>query len=191
MSRKIGEQPRQTDFFHTCINCPSICCIGARPPLTSRRRALIRDYLTTNGITIEDPFEESTYSFPRETKHRHCIFLDKHTKKCRIHAVKPETCVAGPVTFDINLKTGCIEWFLKAEKICPLAGALYKDKGALKNHLESARKELLQLVHDLDAYALRAILRIEEPDIFKIGEEELDTKVLTKLKPPVWRQLKK
>jgi len=71
---------------------------------------------------------------------------------------------------------------LKTETICPLAGALHRDKRALKNHLESARRELLKLVHHLDIEALCAILKIEEPDTFKIGVEDLDIKVLMKLK---------
>jgi len=182
MTQKIGEQSRQANFFHVCGSCPISCCSGARPPLTSRRRAIIKDYMKAHGIASENPFEKSVYSFPRETGDNLCVFLDRSTKKCGIHPVKPETCVAGPVTFDIRVKTARIEWFLKTERICPLAGALYRDEGALKSHLKSARRELLKLVHDLDAEALRAILKIEEPDTFKIGEEDLDIQALTKLK---------
>jgi len=184
MSDKGGEQPRQADFYHVCGNCPISCCAGARPPLTSKRKAIIQYYLKTNGLAIENAFEKkNNYTFPRETEGNQCIFLDKSTKKCRIHAVKPETCVAGPITFDINLKTGMIEWFLKMEKICPLAGALFKNKWELQRHLESARRELLKLVHDLEAESLQAILKIEEPDTFKIGENNLNQQVLEKLKP--------
>jgi len=182
MSEKVGEQSRQANFFNVCGNCPTSCCVGARPPVTSKRKAIIKNYLKVTGLAIENAFEEkNTYTFPRETEGNQCIFLDKTTKKCRIHAVKPETCVAGPITFDINLKTGKIEWFLKTEKICPLAVELYRNKSLLQSHLESARRELLRLVTDLDADALQAILKIEESDTFKIGEEGLDTKVLTKL----------
>jgi len=182
MSQKVGEKLRQANFFNVCGNCPISCCTGARPPVTSKRKAIIKDYLKATGLAIEKAFEETgRYTFPRETEGNQCIFLDKNTKKCRIHPVKPETCVAGPITFDINPKTGKIEWFLKTEKICPLAGALYRKKSMLQSHLESARRELLRLVDDLDAEALQAILKIEEPDTFKIGEEGLDTKVLTKL----------
>jgi hypothetical protein len=95
--------------------------------------------------------------------------------------VKPETCVAGPITFDINTETGKIEWFLKMEKICPLAGILYRDQETLNKHLKSAKRELLQLVRDLEAESLRAILKIEEPDTFKIDEDKLDKEVLSKL----------
>jgi len=184
MSEKVAEQPRQVNFFHVCGNCLISCCVGARPPVTSKRKAMIQKYLKATASAIENAFEEENkYTFPRETEDNQCIFLDKSTKKCRIHSVKPETCVAGPVTFDINLKMGKIEWFLKTEKICPLAGALYRDKSELQIHLESARRELLKLVHDLDADALQAVLKIEEPDTFKIGEEDLNPKVLAKLKP--------
>jgi Fe-S-cluster containining protein len=136
-------------------------------------------------MDIEKPFEKDVYLYPKETHDNWCIFFDKKTTKCRVHPVKPETCVAGPITFDIDMTTGRIEWFLKTEKICPLASALYRNKPALKSHLKSAREELLRLVHDLDAEALRAILKIEEPDTFKIGEEDLNVEVLAKLKVSV------
>lgn len=182
MSEKMGEQIRQVNFFNVCENCPTSCCIGARPPVTSKRKMTIENYLKATGLAIENAFEEkNVYTFPKETEGNKCIFLDKNTKKCSIHPVKPETCVAGPITFDINLKTGEIEWFLKAEKICPLAGVLYKNKWELQSYLESARRELLKLVNDLDAEALQAILKIEEPDTFKIGEDDLNPEVLAKL----------
>jgi len=183
MSEKACKHIRQANFFDFCRNCPTSCCYGARPPITSKRKAIITDYLKATALPIENAFEEKNmYTFPRETEDNQCVFLDKNTKKCRIHTVKPETCVAGPITFDINLKTGDIEWFLKTEKICSLAGALYRNKVELQSHLESARRELLRLVHDLDAEALHAILKIEEPDTFKIGEEDLNPDVLAKLK---------
>lgn len=183
MPEKTHEQTRQADFFDACGSCPISCCSDVHPPVTTKRMAIVQNYLITNKIAVENPFEKNIYSFPRETADKRCVFLDKNSKKCIIHFVKPETCVAGPVTFDINLKTGRIEWFLKTEKICPLAGALCRDKEALNSHLECARAELLKLVHDLDAEALCAILKIEEPDTFKIGEEDLDAEVLMRLKP--------
>jgi len=184
MAEKAGEQPRQANFYNVCGNCPMSCCVGARPPVTSKRKAIINNYLKATGLAIENAFEEKNmYTFPKETEGNQCVFLDKNTKKCRIHLVKPETCVAGPITFDINVETGKIEWFLKTEKICPLAGALYRNRSMLQSHLESARRELLRLVTDLDAEALQVILKIEEPDTFKIGEEDLNSEVLEKLKP--------
>ena len=119
--------------------------------------------------------------FPRETETGYCIFFDKTTSKCRVHQVKPETCVAGPLTFDINHKARKIEWFLKTEKTCLLVDVLKRDKAALEKYIESAKREILRLVHDLDPLALRAILTIEEPCTFKIGEDDLDSKVIAKV----------
>ena len=114
---------------------------------------------------------EEEYVFPNETDEGFCIFHDKATRKCRIHSVKPETCVAGPITFDINEKTGKIEWFIKMDKICGLAGVVYRDEGLLCAHLENAKRELLRLVDELGCEELRAILKKDEPETFKIGED--------------------
>ena len=184
MSREVNEHSRQANFFNICETCPHTnCCIEARPPITSKRKTTVVNYLKNNGQAMENAFEEkNSYTFPKEIDGNRCGFLDKETRKCRVHSVKPETCVAGPITFDIDLDSSKIEWFLKTEKICPLAGALYRSKSELQKHTESARRELLALMHDLDANALQAILKIEEPDTVKIGEEDLDADVLAKLK---------
>jgi len=184
MREKVEEKPRQTNFFHVCNTCGARCCVEARPPITTKRKAIINNYLKVTATPITNAFEEkNSYTSPRETEGNKCIFLNKKTKKCQIHRVKPETCVAGPITFNINLEKGKIEWFLKTEKICPLAGDLYRNKSELQNHLESARRELLKLMQNLDAQALHAILKIEEPDTLKIGEEDLNPEILAKLKP--------
>jgi len=182
MSSKISNTPRQADFFSVCRNCTTRCCNGARPPLTPRRKKIIQGFLKKNGNFAVNPFEERKYAFPRETKDSYCIFLDKTTKKCRIHPVKPETCVAGPFTFNINPQTGKIEWFLKMEKICSLVGVLYLEKEALEKHLKTAKREILRLVRNLDGEALRTILTIDEPDTFKIGEDLADPRIIAKLK---------
>jgi len=181
MASKISDKPRQADFFSVCGNCLISCCNRARPPLTSKRKSIIQNFLKANSIFVSNSFEQREYAFPKETKDGLCIFLEKTTKRCRIQTVKPETCVAGPITFDINLQSGKIEWFLKMEKICPLAGVLYREKAAFEEHLKCAKREILRLVQDLDALSLRTILTIEEPDTFKIGEDDLDSKIVAKL----------
>jgi len=96
--------------------------------------------------------------------------------------VKPETCVAGPITFDINVEKGKLEWFLKTSQICPLAGSLCQDE-AYHKHETSAKREIRRLVRELDAEALRTILAIEEPDTIKVGEDDVSPEVLAKLRP--------
>jgi len=172
---------KQTNFFQLCSKCKLNCCQNAKPPITRRRRKIIENHLAAQGLKIEKPFDNVTYTFLRETSEGFCVLFDQETGKCLVHSVKPETCVAGPITFDLNLQTGKIEWFLKSENICPVAVVLYKNKGALERHLSSAKKELQTLVHELDAEELCAILKIEEPETFKIGEDSLSPEILEKV----------
>jgi len=143
---------------------------------------MILEFLEENNIAIDTPFENGKYVFPRETDDGYCIFLDKVTGKCRIHPVKPETCVAGPITFDIDAETGKFGWFLKTSKICLLADSLRKDRKSYRKHESSAKHEIRCLVRELDAEALRAILAIEEPDTSKVAEDDASQEVLSKLK---------
>jgi Fe-S-cluster containining protein len=122
-----------------------------------------------------------SYFHPEEFDDGYCAYFDHLNGLCRIHPVKPETCVAGPITFDINRKGGKIEWYLKTEKICPLAGEMARDPGSLSNHFFAAKREILKLVEELDGSALLAILEIDEEDTFKIGEDTLPRMVLRKI----------
>jgi Fe-S-cluster containining protein len=172
---------RQDNFFPVCSTCKTSCCKDARPPITPQRRKTIEAYLKNQKIRIENPFVQASYTFPKEDVEGYCIFYDRNKSKCLVHPVKPETCVAGPVTFDINTKSQKIEWHLKMEKICPVAGALYRKKETLQAHVKSAKKEILSLVRELDSQALIAILKIEEPETFKIDEDTLEKDILDKL----------
>jgi Fe-S-cluster containining protein len=174
---------RQDDFFNVCSTCKDSCCKGARPPITNQRRRIIKEYLIVRGIKVENPFTEESYTFPREDAlDGYCIFYDRKTGRCQVHPVKPETCVAGPVTFDVNKNTRKIEWYLKTEKICALAGRMFKDELVLQKHLESAKKEVVKLVSELEVKALQAILTREESDTFKIDEDDAGKDVVEKLK---------
>lgn len=170
-----------TYSFDVCSQCKSICCIDARPPLTINRKKMISEYLSRNRIQITEPFAYIEYSHVGVDEGGYCKFFNKSTGKCIVHDVKPETCVAGPITFDINFQTKKIEWFLKKNEICHYAGVLYADKAALKKHLKEARKHLLTLIKDLSAEELHAIVKIEEPQTFKISDDDLPLEVSEKL----------
>lgn len=174
----------ETSNFDVCSQCKAevSCCFGPRPPVTKDRRKIIDAYLKKAKIPLADVFVEEEYVFPKENEEGFCIFYDMGTRKCMIHSVKPETCVAGPITFDINKKTGKIEWHIKTEKICPFAGVVYKNKKILRRHLESAKKEISKLVDELDPEALRAILKKDEPETFKIDEDNIGKSILDKLR---------
>ena len=175
-------KPRQTNFFSICNTCKLWCCQNAKPPITQKRRKIIEEYLLAQGLRVNKLFEMTEYVFPRETRDGFCVFFNEETRRCRVYIVKPETCVAGPITFDINLQMGKMEFYLKFERICPLAGKLEKDMVALEKHLNSAKRELLTLVGELEAEALSAILQIDEPETWKIGETSLSKEVLERLR---------
>ena len=182
MSKK-GEGKRQSNFFDVCCKCKTNydCCHDTRPPITENRRRIIEEYLKKERIPIVDAFVEEEYVFPRENEEGYCVFHDMKKRKCKIHAVKPETCVAGPMTFDINRKTGKIEWFVKMSQLCSLAGIVYDNKDLLRQHLESAKKEVSRLVQELSSEALIAVLKKDEPETFKISEDSIAKSVLDKL----------
>ncbi len=170
---------RQIDFINVCGKCKTICCYGARPPLSQERIGIIRNHLQSKRTTLE--LNQGEYCSPRERADGSCSLFDRDLGQCFVHQVKPETCVAGPITFDINLRMGRIEWYLKTKDICPLAGVMAKDSSLLGEHLSTARRELLHLVNQLDDSALRGILRIEEENTLKIGEETLPHAILLRL----------
>lgn len=170
-----------TFSFDVCSQCKSICCQDAKPPLTENRKKIIKKYLKEQKINIEQPFAKENYSYPAVDELVFCRLFNKKTGKCWVHPVKPETCVAGPVTFDINFSTQKVEWFLKKSELCTFAGSLYSDKAVFKVHLEAAKKKLTELICQLDSDELRAIVKIEEPQTFKVGEDDLQLEVKKKL----------
>jgi Fe-S-cluster containining protein len=170
-----------TCSFDVCSQCKIICCQDAKPPLTEKRKKMIKKYLEKEKISIEQPFVKENYSYPAVDELVFCRLFNKETGKCLVHPVKPETCRAGPITFDINFSTKKIEWFLKKSELCAFAGALYNDKAAFKNHFEAAKPELTKLIQELSREELWAIVKIDEPQTFKIGEDDLPLEVAKKL----------
>ena len=169
--------------FDVCCECKLSCCQDAKPPITKERKRIIEEYLRKEEISIEHPFVQENYCFPALDEMGFCIFYHKQTKKCLVHTVKPETCKAGPVTFDINRRTQKVEWFLKTAAFCSFAEKLHQNDKQFEAHFKVAKAEILRLIRGLDAEALRAILRIEEPQTFKIGEDTLPKEVVDKLSP--------
>ena len=176
-----NENNGTTYSFDVCSLCKSVCCQDAKPPLTEKREKIIKKYLKEQKIKIKKPFTKENYSYPSVDELIYCSLFNKETGKCSIHPVKPETCVSGPITFDINFRTKKVEWFLKKSELCAFAGKLYIDKTAFKDHFEVAKKELKQLICQLNKDELTSIVKIEEPQTFKVGEDDLPAQVVKKL----------
>jgi uncharacterized protein len=170
-----------TYSFGVCSQCKTICCQDAKPPLSENRKTIIQVYLKKQKKSLQNPFTKDQYSYPAVDEQVYCTLFNQKTGKCKVHAVKPETCVAGPITFDINFSARKVEWFLKKSEICAYAGLLYKDKVAFSAHLSVAKKQITALIKELGAAELRAIVKIDEPQTFKVGEDDLPKEVVKKL----------
>jgi Fe-S-cluster containining protein len=88
--------------------------------------------------------------------------------RCTIHGIKPETCRAGPFTFDVRGDT--IEIYLKFERICPLVRLLKDDPAAYGRQYAVAVGAITQLVSDLTEEEIRAVCSREEPETEKVTE---------------------
>jgi len=136
------------------------CCFEARPPLCQERI----DILLANGVPA-NVVEFAGYRRLRVKPDGFCVlFQDGH---CSIHSFKPETCVAGPFTFDV--KGSILQIFLKRESICPLVGFLKANRQAYDALLELSVEKIVDLVKALPVEELKEILKIEEPDIGSRG----------------------
>jgi Fe-S-cluster containining protein len=144
-----------------CLRCGGHCCDEAHPPISEHcyRR------LVAGGVP-EEAFERNGYRSVRTREDGTCILCAGG--KCGIHAIKPETCRAGPFTFDVKGDT--IEIFLKFEEICPVV-RLYKEiPGAYDQQYDLAVRSISHLVSHLTDEEIAAICRIEEPQTEKVAE---------------------
>ncbi len=172
----------KTHSLDVCTPCKLICCQGANPPITQNRKEIITNYLKSNNISSKDIFVQDGHLHPSSDTEGFCIFYNKETRKCTIHPVKPETCKAGPVTFDINLSTCKVEFYLKKYEICAFAKVIYENKEKFKEHLDAAKEEIIKLIADLNTNDLKDLLTIDEPHTFKVDEIDLPKDVAKKLK---------
>ena len=136
-----------------CRACGARCCIGACPPLSPERAALI----LSRGA-YGDCIEYAGYRRIRLRENGECAMLTGGT--CAIHAFKPETCKAGPFTFAVS--DAGLEIYLKQETICPLAGLLRADPARYREHYRVAIGQITGLVASLSASELRVISAIPE-----------------------------
>ena len=144
-----------------CMNCGGHCCKDAHPPVSSS----CFERLLKSGVS-PDLFEFAGYTRLKTTENGECV-LSKNGR-CRIHAFKPETCRAGPFTFDMDRDRIAI--YLKHESICPIVGLLQEVPEAYRQQFELAVQNITHLVRNLPPDELAAICRIEEPETEKVAE---------------------
>jgi len=143
------------------MHCGGHCYNGAQPPISEDcyRR------LVAQGVP-DAVFGQDGYRFVKTRDNGACMLCKGG--KCSIHANKPETCIAGPFTFDVTGDT--IGIFLKYETICPLVRLLKEFPEAYDQQYVAAVRSITRLVSDLRENELAVICRIEEPDTEKVAE---------------------
>ncbi|MFB3764116.1 MAG: YkgJ family cysteine cluster protein [Methanotrichaceae archaeon] len=147
------------------------CCFEARPPLTSERI----DILLANGVSQGD-IDFDRYKRLKLKPDGFCVMF--RDGKCSIHSIKPETCVAGPFTFD--MKGSIIEIYLKKETICPMVRLLKENKEIYDGLFGAAVEKIIDLVRKLPADELAEILKIGEPETELVMEIRLKDRPLCK-----------
>mgnify|MGYP001769014796 CR=1 FL=1 len=126
------------DLSRACGKCHlhGGCCYEARPPLSQERI----DILLKNGVS-PDAIEFAGYKRLRLKSDGFCVLFQDG--RCSIHQIKPETCVAGPFTFDIKEKN--LQIFLKRESICPMVGFLKENRKAYDELFQVSVENILCL----------------------------------------------
>ena len=143
------------------------CCFEARPPLSQERI----DILLKNGVA-RDAIEFAGYKRLRLKQDGYCVLFNDG--KCTIHSIKPETCVAGPFTFDIIDNVLLI--FLKRESICPMVRFLKANRKAYDELFKSSVENIMHLIEGIPAEEMAVILKIDEPETDLVAEIRLDEK---------------
>jgi Fe-S-cluster containining protein len=145
-------------------NLGSGCCMGSRPPLIQSRIEILLD----NGVHPED-IEFEGYKRLRLKPDGFCVLFKDG--KCSVHSVKPETCVAGPFTFDVV--GSILQIFLKKPNICPMVEFLKKDQEAYQGLFDLSVGKIIDLVMSLPPEELAEIVKIEEPETELVAEIKL------------------
>jgi hypothetical protein len=141
------------------------CCFEARPPLSQKRI----DMLMENGVSA-DAIEFVGYKRLRLRQDGFCVLF--RDGKCSIHDIKPETCVAGPFTFDIE--DDMLQIFLKRESICPMVRFLRANRKAYDALFETSVEKIMDLIRSVPEEEMAQILQIDEPQTDLVAEIRLE-----------------
>ena len=141
------------------------CCFEARPPLSQKRI----DILMENGVSA-DAIEFVGYKRLRLRQDGFCVLF--RDGKCSIHDIKPETCVAGPFTFDIE--DDMLQIFLKRESICPMVRFLRANRKAYDALFETSVEKIMDLIRSVPEEEMAQILQIDEPQTDLVAESRLE-----------------
>ncbi|VVB72128.1 Putative zinc- or iron-chelating domain protein [uncultured archaeon] len=141
------------------------CCFEARPPLSQERIEILQK----NGVSPES-FEFAGYKRLRLRQDGFCVLF--RNGKCSIHTIKPETCVAGPFTFDIS--GDFLQIFIKRESICPMVRFLKANRKVYDALFEAAVQCIIDLVAAVPPDEMAEIIKIDEPETDLVARIKLE-----------------
>jgi Fe-S-cluster containining protein len=141
------------------------CCFEARPPLSQERIEI----LLKNGVS-PDAIEFAGYRRLGLGQDGFCVLF--RDGKCSIHSIKPETCVAGPFTFDIS--GNFLRIFIKRESICPMVRFLKANRKVYDALFEEAAQSIIDLVAAVPAEEMAEIIKIDEPETDLVARIRLE-----------------
>jgi hypothetical protein len=122
-----------------------------------------------NGVSA-DAIEFVGYKRLRLRQDGFCVLF--RDGKCSIHDIKPETCVAGPFTFDIE--DDMLQIFLKRESICPMVRFLRANRKAYDALFETSEEKIMDLIRSVPEEEMAQILQIDEPQTDLVAEIRLE-----------------
>jgi hypothetical protein len=122
-----------------------------------------------NGVSA-DAIEFVGYKRLRLRQDGFCVLF--RDGKCSIHDIKPETCVAGPFTFDIE--GDMLQIFLKRESICPMVRFLRANRKAYDALFETSVEKIMDLIRSVPEEEMAQILQIDEPQTDLVAEIRLE-----------------
>jgi hypothetical protein len=125
--------------------------------------------LMENGVSA-DAIEFVGYKRLRLRQDGFCVLF--RDGKCSIHDIKPETCVAGPFTFDIE--GDMLQIFLKRENICPMVRFLRANRKAYDALFETSVEKIMDLIRSVPEEEMAQILQIDEPQTDLVAEIRLE-----------------
>jgi len=147
------------------------CCFEARPPLTDERIRILMD----NGVR-PDQIDRIGAGYKRLGIRPDGFCTLFKDGMCSIHSVKPETCIAGPFTFDV--KGAVLEIYLKRENICPMVAFLKDNRKVYDELFEAAVENITKLLDGISQSELAEIVKIDEPDTDLVAEIRLKRRLL-------------
>lgn len=147
-----------------CDKCGGRCCYFAKPPLTEERISILLE----NGMTFDDILFQSYRKLDCKSTGFCVGYKDG---RCTVQGVKPETCVAGPFTFDV--RGDMLEIYIKKERLCEMVTFLRENPEVYREQYELALQNIEYLIRSLPKEELDEVLKVEEDSTDKVAEVPL------------------